>query len=169
MELKFKNITKCSKDMYNQFLKFHDKTYSGRDSFKTILIILIIVYMIIFNITYKNWLLVIILLAMAIAYFISNKRYQNKVVSKQLKSSKIKNQEEIVYYFYKWYLKIETSSNIQNVRYYRIYRIHDDNANFYLYTDRTHAFVVSKNGFIKGNANDFKNFISKKCLFKYRE
>ena len=55
----------------------------------------------------------------------------------------------------------------QLVRYFKIYRINSDEKNFYIYTDKTHAFIVSKEGFIKGTAKEFGEFMAKKFKLKY--
>ena len=100
--------------------------------------------------------------------FLINEKYQNNVVKEELESKKIEEQEKIEFYFYnKYYFVVKMNKKRQLVRYFKIYRINSDEKNFYLYTDKTHAFIVSKDGFIKGTAKEFDEFMAKKCKFKY--
>lgn len=168
MEIKFKNITKCTASLYNQFLKFHNEKYKIKNIFTVLLILIAIMYMIIFNLKYKNYLAVILAIIFAFLGFFIKEKYQKKVVKKELKSKKIKKEEQVEFYFYnKYYFVVKMDKKRQLVRYFKIYRINSDEKNFYLYTDKTHAFIVSKNGFIKGTAKEFGEFMAKKFKLKY--
>ena len=46
--------------------------------------------------------------------------------------------------------------------------IYETNKFFYLYIDNERAFLVNKDGFIRGSSSDFSKFIQKRCLFKYK-
>ena len=99
-----------------------------------------------------------------------NEKHQKKVVKKEKNSAKVQNQSEIEFYFYnRYYFVVKINKQRKVIRYYKLYRINSDNKNFYLYLDKTHALIVSKAGFVKGTPKEFKNFISKKCKFKYSE
>lgn len=170
MEIKFKNVTKCTANLYNKFLEFHSKKYKTRDMLAFCGIIIAIIYMITFNIIYKNYVYALIILTSAIFLFFLNEKRQMQVVEKQKKSTKIQNQSEVEYYFYnKYYFVIKMNKQREIIRYYKLYRINTDEQNFYLYLDKTHALILSKEGFIKGTPKEFKKFISKKCKFKYSE
>ena len=54
------------------------------------------------------------------------------------------------------------------VRYFKLYKIFETTDFFYLYIDKEHAFLIDKNGFTFGSAEEFSKFIHKKCLFKYK-
>ena len=101
-----------------------------------------------------------------VLFCVSKERYQRKTARRELKSSKIKNREEIEFSFYNKYFTTKINQKKQKVRYFGIYKVCNDNKNFYLYLDKTHAFIISKNGFIKGTSEEFEKFIMKKCRFK---
>lgn len=168
MEIKFKNITKCTASLYNQFLEFHNKKYKVRNILTVVTILIAVLYMIIFNIKYKNYSIVILVIAFTFLGFFIREKYQKKVVKKELKSQKIKEEKQVEFYFYnKYYFVVKMNKKRQLVRYFKIYRINSDEKNFYLYTDKTHAFIVSKEGFIKGTAKEFDKFMAKKFKLKY--
>lgn len=168
MEVKFKNITKCTESLYNQFLKFHNKKYKVRNILTIIIVLIAIIYMVIFNIKYSNYTVALFAIILGVTTFLINEKYQNNVVKEELESKKIEEQEKIEFYFYnKYYFVVKMNKKRQLVRYFKIYRINSDEKNFYLYTDKTHAFIVSKDGFIKGTAKEFDEFMAKKCKFKY--
>lgn len=166
MELKFRNITKCTKGIYNEFLRFHSEKHKSEYLIKAILILFVIAYMVIFNIVYKNYMVALIIIGMVILFCISREHYQKRTAKRQLKSFKIKNSEEIEFSFYNKYFTTKVNEKKQKVRYYKIYKVCNDEKNFYLYLDKTHAFIISKTGFIKGTPEEFEEFILKKCRFK---
>ena len=169
MELRFRNVTKCTPNLYDEFLEFHNKKYKLRDISTLLLIFVVVAYMVIFNIVYHNYIIAIFITVIGIVGYIFNNNYQKKVVRKERKSSKIRNQEEIDFRFYNYVFIVISKKGKKKIRYHKLYRVNGDNQNFYLYLDKTHALIVSKSGFIKGNAKDFKTFISKKCRFKYSD
>lgn len=166
MELKFKNITKCTKSIYNEFLTFHSQKHKSEYLFNAIFILFVVAYMVIFNIVYKSYMVALIIIGMVILFCISREHYQKKTTKRELKSSKIKNSQEIEFCFYNKYFTTRINQKRQKVRYYKIYKVCNDNKNFYLYLDKTHAFIVSKSGFVKGSSEEFEKFILKKCRFK---
>ena len=170
MKPKFKNITEANELIYNQFLEFHNKKFNFRYMLYTVCMFLFILYMIIFNIIYNNLKFIVIIILMGLISLLVYKIYlKGKVVDRELKSSKIRNKEEILYKFYDRFFVVIKNNVKQKMRYSKLYKIHQDKFNFYLYIDETHAFIMSKSGFIEGNLKDFKMFISKKCRFKYKK
>lgn len=167
IELKFKNITKCTPNLYDKFLKFHSKKYKTRDMITVLFTLAIIIYMLVFNIVYHGYISAILIATIGILYLMSRNYYQKKVVKKELKSSKIKNEEEIEFYFYNRYFIVKKNGQRKKIRYFKLHRVNSDKENFYLYIDKTHAFILSKLGFIKGTPKKFERFISKKCIFRY--
>ena len=53
--------------------------------------------------------------------------------------------------------------------YWKLYKIFENEDYFYLYLDKTHAFLLSKQGFDIGTPEEFREFIKKKCIFKFRK
>ena len=162
MELQFKNVTKSTKSVYNEFVKFHSEEHRHEYLFKAILILIVVVYMTIFNIIYKNYISAIIIILAVVLIGIYREKEQKNVTKRELNSSKIKNSEDIEYCFYNKYFTTKVNENKQKVRYYKIYKVYSDNKNFYLYLDKTHAFILNKKGFTKGTPDEFNKFILKK-------
>lgn len=170
MELKFKNITKSSVQIYKDFLRFHNKKFGKKEEFNLFMMLLFIVYIIVFNIKIGNFKFLVIVLIIGLIALFSYKVYHRETVAdKQMKSHKVQSKDEFVYNFYNFYFEIIRNNKKQRIWYVRLYRIYQDNINFYFYIDETHAYVMSKDGFIKGNLEDFKEFISKRCILKYRK
>ena len=69
MEIKFKNITKCTGSLYNQFLGFHNKKYKTRNILTMVTVLIAVLYMVIFNIKYKNYFAVILAITFAFLGF----------------------------------------------------------------------------------------------------
>lgn len=169
MEILFKNITKSSKKIYDQFLDFHNKRYKKRDMIQNIFFIIAISYMIIFNIVHQDYKMVLIISVLAALYLIGNNFQQKNVVKKELKSEKVVQEKIIIYCFYDKYFTIEMNKKTQKYKYYELYRIHQDENNFYFYIDKTHTFIIDKKGFEKGTVQEFKEFLRKKCKFKFKK
>jgi len=90
MELKFKNITISSKEIYNEFIKYHNKKFGKKEGFKLFIMLLFIVYIIVFNIKIHNYSIIIIIACLAlIGFFIHKVHHRETAVKKELKSPKI--------------------------------------------------------------------------------
>ena len=164
MELKFKNITKCTKDIYNEFLRFHSQKHKNEYLIKAILILFVITYMVIFNIIYKNYMVALIIILMVILVCISREHYRKKNRKKQLKNFKTKNSEDIEFSFYNKYFTTKFNEKKQNNT--LLWCAWFYQKNFYVYLDKTHAFIINKTGFVKGTPEEFEEFILKKYRFK---
>lgn len=161
MKVLFKNITKYNKENCNNFEEFHFKKYGTKELIKLGLFLLLILYIIIFNIFYKNWIFFsIAIFALAIAYVI--KKYEAKKTNK-------KEIKKYVFYFYENYMKIKYKKQEDRVLYLKFKKIFETKDNFFLYTDDTHSMILDKKGFSIGTAEDFTQFIKKKCPLKYRK
>lgn len=159
----FKNITIYNSKNYNQFVKFHGEKFNFSYNMYTLLMLALILYCIVLTIIQKNFLLLLIFLAMfaltvLFRMYLPVKRYQK--TKKKLAQSK---QTSVTINFYKFHFKIE-----QKVYpYLKLYKVFETQDYFYLYINKDQAVLVSKKGFKIGNAGDFTDFIKKKCLFKY--
>lgn len=170
MELKFKNITRCSEQLYKEFLKFHNKKFGKKEVMQLLFMLFAILYIIVFNIKNHNFTFIIIIVMVAlIAFFIYKVLHREKVADKELKSPKIKNKDEIIYNFYNMYFEVIRNNKKQRIWYQQLHKIYQDNLNFYFYLDETHALLIDKKGFIKGNLDEFKDFIQKRCILQYRK
>lgn len=161
MKILFKNTTKYNKENCDNFINFHTNKYGKKELLKYLLMFIIFVYMLIFNIIYKNWYFILSLIVILIlAYFINNKKQSKK-------SKKKKRVQEYTFYFYERYIKIKCRRQFDRILYIQIKKIFETDKNFFLYTDDKHSLILDKEGFTIGNSKQFSKFIKKKCPFKY--
>lgn len=159
--LLFKNTTKYTKENCNFFLEFHRKKYGTKELIKLILIGILIFYILVLNIIYHNWLLLLgIVLCGMIIFFIQKYIYQKQHQEKK----KIKI---FTFFFYDNYMKIKYKKNFERYAYFKLHKIFETEKYFYLYTDETSSFILKKDGFTVGTPEDFAQFIKSKCPFKY--
>lgn len=161
MKILFKNTTKYDKENCDNFINFHANKYGKKELLKYLLMFIVFVYMLIFNIIYKNWYFILALIVIVIlAYFINRK----KETKKQKKKKRV---QEYTFYFYERYIKIRYRRQFDRILYLQIKKIFETDENFFLYTDDKHSLILDKDGFTIGNSKQFSKFIKKKCPFKY--
>lgn len=159
----FKNITIYNSKNYNQFIKFHNKKFSFSYNMYTLVMAGLMIYCIILNIIQKNFLFVLLFLTMLILtillrIYLPMKKYQKN------KKTYTKNKENsFTFLFYKFHFTVGKKT----FPYFELYKVFETKDYFYLYIDEENAILVGKNGFKKGTAKEFGEFIKKKCLFKY--
>lgn len=164
----FKNETEYSPEVYENFLRFHEKKYGQKQRFKMIIFIILIMYGMIINIKYKNIVAAIVFLIASIIYIVYKTVYQNKMVEKEFKSDKIVKHQIYTFIFYHNCFKIKCQNEIEDIKYYiNIHRINENKRYIYIYMDETHSYLLDKQGFIQGNIEEFKKFMKKKCFYKY--
>ena len=49
---------------------------------------------------------------------------------------------------YNKYFKIIDNNQFEIFKYYKIYKVYETDNFFYLYTNRTHSFLINKNNFL---------------------
>ena len=143
MKVLFKNKTKYTKEMYKEFLEFHEEKYGTTYYLYTIIFILAFVF----------W------------------RFYHpiKTVKKEIKSKKIEEEQEFTFKFYdKNFLLYGKKLNVK-MYYWQLKRVFETEDKFYLYLDKTDAFILDKQGFEIGNVDDFREFIKRKCIFRYKK
>jgi len=161
----FKNITNYTEKNYKQFTEFHNNKYSVSYNIYTLVMSILLIYCVILNIKNKDVKLFLIFSLIFILFlvwrlYIPYKRYQ-KV---QNDYNKNKNKcTKFTFSFYKHYFTIDKKT----LYYFKLFKVFETNEYFYLYIDEDNAALVSKNGFEIGSAEEFSNFIKKKCLLKY--
>ena len=159
MKVLFKNTTKYTKENCNQFLQFHQNKYGKKELAKVAGIT--ILYIVIFNIVYKNWIFLLSALAVGVVLYFVN-RLQTE------KRSKKKNKVKVfTFYFYDRYMKVKYKKEFERLPYFRLHKIFETNQYFYLYLDEKSSFILDKAGFEVGTAAEFSKFIKAKCPLKY--
>lgn len=163
MKVLFKNTTKYTKENCNNFIEFHTHKYGKKELIRMLLASLMLLYILIFNIAYQNWLLVLGLIALGIViYLITNYRNEKKTKKK----SKVK---EFSFYFYERYIKIKHRREFERLTYFNLHKIFETDQYFYLYVDEKSSLILNKEGFEVGTPEEFAKFIKGKCPLKYKK
>ena len=165
MKILFKNNTKYTKEKYNDFIEFHKNKYGKKMIIKFVITVICVLYILIFNIINKNWLVILLLTGIAIMFYLLNNVKNNKIQKQNKKMLRDRNQ--FTFFFYEHFIKIKCGRKFDRIRYFELYKIFETKEYFFLYVDETHSLIVSKEGFEIGTAREFSDFIRKKCLLKY--
>ena len=162
MKVLFKNTTKYTKENCDNLVEFHSNKYGTKQLIKTILFCICILYILIFNLIYKNWILVIsAIMITSILYVIE----RNKAEKQKKNKKKVK---EFTFYFYEKYIKIKYKRNFERLKYFQLHKIFETEDYFFLYLDEKKSLIISKSGFEVGTPKGFSKFIRNKCPLKYR-
>ena len=175
MDIIYTNVTKYSKEEMGRFQKFHNDKNNKRFKLYIILFIIFIFVGMIINITNKNINAIIILLIfIALSYFY----YFNVDIKRKNKSNKQQVENTFRFDFYNNFIEI-SKKNENNVKskknqkiekrkipYLKFNKAYETNENFYLYLTGDYAVLINKDGFTKGNINNFRLFIKSKIKMK---
>lgn len=159
----FKNITKYTSKNYKEFAEFHSNKYSFSNNSYTLIMTILLLYCIIFNIKNGDFKLFFIFLLILIAFLIWRLYIPAKRYKKMQEEYKKNNVREFTFSFYKNYFTIDKKA----FYYFKLFKVFETNEYFYLYVNEDNAALINKKGFEIGTAEDFSDFIKKKCFFKY--
>lgn len=165
----FKNTTKYNKTVYQEFLQFHSKHYKFSSTLYTAAIIALFLFCVIVQVKSHNFTLAITFCFLLTSFFLWRLFHPIFEVSKEWKSSKIQNEKEFTFLFFEKYFKIRDKLQVQHISYRKLYKIFETSTFFYLYIDRTHAFLLDKSSFSIGSPEDFSEFIHKKYWYKFKK
>ena len=169
MKILFKNRTKYTKETYRKFLEFHSSKYSFQYTLFNIFIIALILFCIVLQITYKYYTVAILTCIIFTCFCLYRYFKPISVVTKELKGETIKEEKSFTFKFYEKYFKVYDKLNSNTIRYYRLRRAFETSNFFYLYLDKTHAFIINKENFSIGTTTDFSRFIGKKCFPRFKK
>lgn len=169
MKVLYKNKTKYTKEIYSKFLEFHQNKYGKSYYLYTIVLIILLIFCIIVQSQSKNYLLAILTCAILIGFFVWRSFHPIRTIEKELKSKKIQKEQEFIFKFYDKYFKVYSQKIDNKIYYWQLKKVFETSHFFYLYIDKTHAFLISKQGFDIGTSEQFTKFIHKKCIFKFHE
>lgn len=169
LKILFKNITKYNSNIYEKFLTFHNKRHRFTYILYTIIIIALLLFCIIIQVQSHNLTLAITFCAIVTCFFLWRYLHPISIVSKEFQSEKIKDEKEFTFIFYEKYIKIRDKLKFDIIKYYKLYKIYETSTFFYLYIDKTHAFLLDKSKFCIGSCEDFSKFIKKKCWYKFKK
>ena len=169
LKLLFKNTTRYSKSVYDKFLAFHRKKYGFTYATYTIIVVAFILFALILQIKYHNFSIAILLCCGLTCLILWRYLRPISEVSKEYQSDKIQNEKEYTFKFYDNFFTSEDNKEISEIKYHKLYKVFETSDFFYLYIDKTHAFLVSKSKFKNNNATEFSGFIRKKCWWCFSE
>ena len=147
MKVLFKNTTKFSKDMYTKFLTFHSKTYDFSYLLYTFVISLILIFCFVVQISGNNYFLASIFMIILLIFLFYRFFHPLNTVKKEYNSEKITKERNASYLFFEKYYIVNLNKSSKTLYYRNLYRVFETDTFFYLYIDRTHAFIMKKDSF----------------------
>lgn len=168
MEILFKNTTKYSKTVYQEFLQFHNEKMGFKYNLHSVQIISLLLFFAIIQIKCHNIDLATIFCFLIACFFFWRYLYPAMDVSKNYNSEKIQNEQEFTFTFYDKYFTVQNQTEMSHVKYSQIYKIFETPTFLYLYVDETHSLLVDKKTFSIGSSDKFSDFISRKCWYKFK-
>lgn len=169
LDLLFKNVTTYTKKVYDEFSAFHKKHFSLRYhayTFLTVIFILISFKTLIPSFDYT----LVFLLSMFLVVFLLWRFFRPiEEARKYDKNDKTIKEITYTFSFYEKYFKVSDKKEYSIFKYKDIYKIYETKRFFYLYVDRVHSLLIDKSNFKKGTSIEFKQFLIKKCPFKYKQ
>lgn len=171
LKILFENITKYDKEIYTDFLKFHQKIFGFKYSLYTAFVIGMLLILVTIQIQIHNLDIAIIICFVITIFILLRYLRPASRISKEFNSKTIHNKEECTLTFYEKNFKVSENNKLENyiIKYSSLYKVFETSNFFYLYTDKTHSLLVNKNNFTIGNSEDFSRFIHTKYKFRFRK
>lgn len=148
LKILFKNKTKYTKQAYKEFVEIHNKTHNFTYTLYTVIVIALLLICLVLQVNNHTYSLAITFCLIITCFILWRFFHPISVVSKQFNSSTIQTEKEFTFNFYNKYFKIIDNNQFEIFKYYKIYKVYETDNFFYLYTDRTHSFLISKNNFL---------------------
>lgn len=168
MKILFKNTTKYNKEIYQEFLKFHKNKYQFSYTLYTALVLIAFFFCFAMQVKYHNYNIAILFAIALSCFFLWRFLHPISEVSKDFKSDKIQKEKEFTFVFYEKEFKIRDKINYETIKYRNLHKVFETKDFFYLYSDKTHTYLLDKSGFTKGIADEFSNFMKKKCWWRFK-
>lgn len=166
-KLLFKNSTQYSKKLYDEFTRFHNEKNSLSYDIFTIFILILLAYCIFATIRAKVIPLAITFI-MVLLLFIGYRFFNPIYLYKKESNKKAITKEKIFkFYFYDTYFKVRDNLDFDKISYFRLYKVYETKKYFYLYLTKKYSFIIDKDCFTQGTAEEFSIFIKDKMKFKY--
>lgn len=166
MEIRFQNTTTYNLDEYKKFVEFHAKRYNLKYHFYTLFIMALLIFCMVLQFCYGKiglGILFILVLAAFLFYRILHPLFLTK---KEASSKKVQKKMKNTYTFYDDFAIISNGKDRVKLKYSKFYKIFEEADRFYLYLNKDHSYILLKNNFTIGNANDFYAFMKKKLWRK---
>lgn len=148
LKILFKNKTKYTKQAYKEFVEIHNKTHNFTYTLYTVMVIALLLICLVLQVNNHTYSLAITFCLIITCFILWRFFHPVSVVSKQFNSSTIQTEKEFTFNFYNKYFKIIDNNQFEIFKYYKIYKVYETDNFFYLYTNRTHSFLINKNNFL---------------------
>lgn len=148
MKILFKNKTKYTKQAYKEFVEIHNKTHNFTYTLYTVIVIALLLICLVLQVNNHTYSLAITFCLIITCFILWRFFHPVSVVSKQFNRSTIQTEKEFTFNFYNKYFKIIDNNQFEIFKYYKIYKVYETDNFFYLYTNRTHSFLINKNNFL---------------------
>lgn len=166
MEIRFQNTTAYNLAEYKKFVEFHAEKYNLKYHFYTIFMMALIIFCMILQFSYGKIALGIGFVFVLVLFLFYRILHPLFLTKKEASSKKIQKKTKNTYTFYDDFAIISNGEDSVKLRYSKFYKIFEQTDRFYLYLDKNHSYVLLKNNFTIGNANDFYAFMKKKLWRK---
>lgn len=130
---------------------------------------MLILFFIMLYIEYHYYGIAIIFCACLTSFILWRYFHPIEEVQKDYHSDKITKETSFTFSFYNKYFKVYSKMQYSVIYYKELYKIFETDNFFYLYLDSRHSLLIEKSGFKKGTPVEFRDFIKKKCPFKYKQ
>ena len=148
LKILFKNKTKYTKQAYKEFVEIHNKTHNFTYTLYTVIVIALLLICLVLQVNNHTYSLAITFCLIITCFILWRFFHPVSVISKQFNSSTIQTEKEFTFNFYNKYFKIIYNNQFEIFKYYKIYKVYETDNFFYLYTNRTHSFLINKNNFL---------------------
>lgn len=165
MEILFKNVTQYTKEEMARFQKFHKSKNYNKYKFWTISLLILFISFFILNILYRNWYAAVGTMFLAVMMYVY---YYYTMPKRKKENNKKQLAQKFIFGFTNKYIEVKADKVDNKISYHKFHRVYETKTNFYLYIDDEYAILINKNGFVLGTLNEFRKFIKKRMMFKYR-
>lgn len=166
-KLLFKNSTKYSQKLYDDFTHFHNEKNSASYDVFTIFILILLIYCIIATIKAKVIFLTVTFIISFLVFIVYRLFGPIYLYKKESNKEAVTEQQTFKFYFYNSYFKVRDNLESDKISYFKLRRVYETKKYFYLYLTKKYSLIISKASFTQGTAEEFSNFMKTKMKFKY--
>jgi hypothetical protein len=166
VEIRFQNVTSYNLNEYKKFVQFHAEKNNFKYNFYTLFIITLLIFCMIMQFCYGKVLVGIGFVFVLVIFLFYRILHPIFLTKKEATSKKVKQHMKNTYTFYDDFAIISNGKDNVKLKYSKFYKVFEENDRFYLYLDKNHSYILLKNNFTIGNADDFYAFIKKKVRRK---
>lgn len=162
VEIRFQNVTEYNLKEYKKFVEFHSEKNNFKYNLYTLFVTALIIFCMVMQFCYGKVLVGIGFIFVLVAFILYRFLHPIFYTKKEATSKKVKQHMKNTYTFYDDFVVISNKTDNVKLKYSKFYKVFNEDDRFYLYLDKNHSYILLKNNFTIGNANDFYNFIKKK-------